>query len=281
MQHLGHGIGLRPTHYAWLLEHGASDVPWFEVISENHFVDGGRPNAVLERVRRDADVVLHGVGMAIGDASGVRPGYLERLREIIAWIEPAWVSDHLCWGSTGGVFVHDLLPIPYDESTLRHVIEQVDRVQNFLDRRILLENITSYLEWHASTIPEGEFIAEVVRRTGCGVLLDVNNLCVNAINLGHDPRATIEALPPHAIGQIHLAGHTRYPDGSAIDTHVGPVPDVVWATYREAVRRFGSIPTCVEWDDAVPAIDVVLAEAERARAIEAEILTPTTSHAHV
>ena len=272
MQHLGHGIGLRPTHYAWLLEHGPRGADWLEVISENHFAAGGRPRAVLDRVRRDVPVVLHGVGMGIGDHRGASREYLTRLRELAHEIEPMWISDHLCWGSVDDVCMHDLLPIPYDDDTLRHVTTQVDRVQSFLGRRILLENITSYLEWQRSTIPEGEFIAEVVQRTGCGVLLDVNNLVVNANTVGQDPYATLAAIPRGAVGQIHLAGHTRYPDGSAIDTHVGPVPAEVWTLYRAALARFGAVPTCVEWDDEVPPFDVVIAEAERARAIEREVI---------
>jgi uncharacterized protein (UPF0276 family) len=272
MTHLGHGVGLRPSHYAWLLEHGAAGVEWFEVISENCFGAGGRPWAVLERIRDEVPLVLHGVGMGLGDARGPGEAYLARLREVIAALSPAWVSDHLCWGSVDGVWTHDLLPIPYREDTLAHVCAQVDRVQGILRRRLLLENITSYLQWRTSEMSEGEFLAQLVHRTGCGVLLDVNNLVVNATNLGLDPIATLEALPPGSVGQIHLAGHTRYPDGSAIDTHVGPVPDAVWAVYRAALLRFGPVPTSVEWDEDVPPLEVVLAEAARAGGIERDLL---------
>jgi len=268
---LGHGIGLRPTHYSRLLEEGASGAEWFEAISENFLELAGRPFAVLERVRRDVPVVLHGVGLSIGGADPLREDYLAALQRLIARIEPAWVSDHLCWGSVDGRFAHDLLPMLYDGDTLEHVVERVDRVQTALGRPILLENVTAYLRFRRSVIPEPQFLNELTRRTGAGVLLDVNNVYVNSKNLGFDARAYIDELAPGAVGQIHLAGHTVEPD-FILDSHVGPVPAPVWELYRHALGRFGRVPTLVEWDEAVPELEQVLAEAERARRIEREVL---------
>jgi len=268
---LGHGIGLRPAHYSRLLERGASGIAWFEAISENFFELAGRPLAVLSRVRRDVPVVLHGVGLGIGSADPLRPAYLAALGALISRIEPAWVSDHLCWGSADGRYAHDLLPMVYDEAALEHVVERVDRVQSTLGRPILLENVTAYLRFQRSVIPEPQFLNELTRRTGAGVLLDVNNVYVNATNLGFDARAYIDELAPRSVGQIHLAGHSRQPD-FILDSHVGPVPEPVWELYRHALARVGRVPTLVEWDEAVPELEQVLAEAERAGRIEREVL---------
>jgi uncharacterized protein (UPF0276 family) len=254
-----------------LLEGPPTGVDWFEVISENFFEPGGRPWAVLARVRAQVPVVAHGVSLCIGDADAIDERYIGLLKEFVARVEPAWVSDHLCWGSLGGRRSHDLLPLPYTDESLAHVIARVGAVQDRLGRRILLENVSSYVGFRASTIPEWEFLGEVARRAGCGILLDVNNVVVSAANLGFDAAGYVDALPVDAVAQIHLAGHTDR--GSYLfDTHVGPVPDVVWDLYRRAVRRFGPVATLVEWDEKVPAFDVVAAEAERARRIEQEEL---------
>jgi uncharacterized protein (UPF0276 family) len=268
---LGHGIGLRPPHYSRLLEHGASGVSWFEAISENFFELGGRPLAVLERVRADVPVVLHGVALGIGSADPLSDAYLTRLERLIERVEPAWVSDHLCWGSADGHYSHDLLPIVYTEESLEHVVARVERVQQRLRRRVLLENVTAYLRFAASTIPEWEFLNELTRRTGAALLLDVNNVFVTSQNLDFDPLAYLEQIRPDSVAQIHLAGHTRQPD-FILDSHVGPVPDVVWDLYRVALRHFGRVPTLVEWDEAVPELETVLGEAKRAAAIEREVL---------
>jgi uncharacterized protein len=268
---LGHGIGLRPPHYSRLLEHGASGVSWFEAISENFFELGGRPLAVLERVRADVPVVLHGVALGIGSADPLSDAYLTRLERLIERVEPAWVSDHLCWGSADGHYSHDLLPIVYTEESLEHVVARVERVQQRLRRRVLLENVTAYLRFAASTIPEWEFLNELTRRTGAALLLDVNNVFVTSQNLDFDPLAYLEQIRPDSVAQIHLAGHTRQPD-FILDSHVGPVPDVVWDLYRVALRHFGRVPTLVEWDEAVPELETVLGEASRAAAIEREVL---------
>lgn len=269
--HLGHGVGLRHVHYGALLEEGARGAAWFEAISENYFTPGGRPWAVLERLRREVPVVLHGVALGVGSADALDEGYLRNLERVIERVEPAWVSDHLCWSSYEGRYTHDLLPLAYSDEALAHVVDKVARVQERLGRRILLENVSAYCTFEESTIPEAEFLREVCRRTGCGVLLDVNNVIVCQRNLGVDPRAYLETLEIGSVGQIHLAGHTDYGD-HVIDTHVGPVPDPVWDLYRQAVRRFGAIPTLVEWDEDVPAYEVLLDEARRAERTEREVL---------
>ncbi len=268
---IGHGIGLRTAHYARLLEEGTGEIDWFEIVSENFFEPGGRPWAVLERVRRDAPVVAHGVSLGIGDTDPLDAKYLASLRALFARIEPAWVSDHLCWGALGGARTHDLLPLPHTEEALVHVAARVAEVQERLGRRIVLENVSSYVTFRASTMPEWEFVSEVARRADCGILLDVNNVYVNAKNHGFDAKRYIDEIAHERVAQIHLAGHSDR--GSYLfDTHVGPVPDAVWELYRRAVRCCGAVPTLVEWDDDVPALDLVAAEACRARAIEREEL---------
>jgi uncharacterized protein (UPF0276 family) len=264
---LGHGIGLRTQHYPHLLEHGPGGVPWFEAISENFFEPGGRPWFVLERVRSAAEVVLHGVSLGVGGTDPPSSAYLAQLRGVIERIEPAWVSDHLCWTSFGGRHTHDLLPLPYTEESLAHVVERVKRVQEALGRRILLENVSSYVTFSESTIPEWEFLDAVAKQTGAGILLDVNNVVVSAKNHGFDAVRFVDAITPEHVAQIHLAGHTDKGDW-LLDSHVGPVPSSVWALYRRAVRRFGRIPSLVEWDADVPAFEVVVQEAARAAAIE-------------
>lgn len=269
-QHLGHGIGLRTAHYRHVLEEGGAGVDWFEVISENFLEPGGRPWAVLKRARERAPVVLHGVSLGIGNTDPLDEQYLASLAELIARVEPAWVSDHLCWGGHGGHYAHDLLPLPYSEEALAHVVERVVQVQERLGRPLLLENVSSYVAFRSSTLPEWEFLVELARRAGCGLLLDVNNVLVSARNHGFSPEAYVDALPQEHLGQIHLAGHTDA--GTYLfDSHIGPVPDAVWALYRRVIARVGPLPTLVEWDEAVPPFEVVAAEARRAAAIESEV----------
>ena len=268
---LGHGVGLRPRHFGEVLERGAGGAAWFEVISENYFEPGGRPWAVLERLRRDVPIVLHGVSLGVGNTDRSQDQYLHLLRATARRIEPAWMSDHLCWGAFEGHYAHDLWPLPYTEEALAHVVESVTRAQDALGRSILLENVSSYLEFTESAMPEWTFLVEVARRAGCGILLDINNVHVNATNFGFDPEVYLASVPADLVGQLHLAGHTDC-GTHLLDSHVGPVPDPVWSLYRRALARFGRVPTLVEWDEDVPAYDVLLAEAARARAIEDEVL---------
>jgi uncharacterized protein (UPF0276 family) len=268
--YLGHGVGLRPTHYPRLWD-GTARADWFEVISENYMIAGGRPLAALERARALAPVVLHGVSLSIGSTDPLDKAYLDALQSLAARYEPAWVSDHLCWSSVGGHHAHDLLPLPYTDEALDHVVRRVVAVQERLRRRILLENVSSYLTYTHSTIPEWEFLDAVARRADCGLLLDVNNVYVSAVNHGFAPETYLAGLPGDRVCQIHLAGHTDM-GAYLLDTHDGPVIEAVWDLYRHAVRRFGRVSTLVEWDDRVPDLEVVRAEADRARAVEAEVV---------
>jgi len=270
LPYLGHGIGLRTNHFPRVLD-GTARADWFEAISENFMIRGGRPLAVLERVRADAPVVLHGVSLSIGSTDPLNERYLAALAELAARFEPAWVSDHLCWGSVAGHYAHDLLPLPYTEEALALVVERIGTVQERLGRRILIENVSSYLTYTHSAMPEWEFLAAVAERADCGILLDVNNVYVSATNHGFSAVAYLDGVPAARVGQIHLAGHTDC-GTHLIDTHDAPVVDAVWDLYRHAVGRFGRVSTLVEWDDHIPELEDVLAEAERARAIEAEVL---------
>jgi uncharacterized protein (UPF0276 family) len=268
--YLGHGIGLRPKHYPRLWD-GTARADWFEAISENYMVAGGRPRAALERARAIAPIVLHGVSLSIGSTDPLDETYLDALRALVRQVEPAWVSDHLCWSGVGGHYAHDLLPLPYTEEALAHVVTRVVAVQERLGRQILIENVSSYLTYAHSTLVEWEFLGAVAERADCGLLLDVNNVYVSATNHGFSANDYLAGLPADRVGQIHLAGHADM-GAYLFDTHDGPVIEPVWDLYRQALRRFGRVSTLVEWDDHIPELDVVRAEAERARAVEAEVL---------
>ena len=268
--YLGHGVGLRTTHFPRVLD-GTARVDWFEAISENFMIDGGRPLAVLERARASGPVVLHGVSLSLGSTDPLSESYLRALRALVDRVAPAWVSDHLCWGSVGGHYAHDLLPLPYTEEALAHVIDRVRIVQHRLARQILIENVSSYLTFAHSAMPEWEFLAAVAEGADCGILLDVNNVYVSAVNHGFDAERYVRALPIDRIGQIHLAGHSQQ-GTHLLDTHDGHVAPAVWDLYRLAVRRCGQVSTLIEWDDRIPEWAVLCAEAKRARAVEAEML---------
>jgi hypothetical protein len=267
---LGHGVGLRSEHYPEVIAR-QPDVDWFEVISENFMVPGGNPRKVLRTVRERYPVVMHGVSLSIGSMDPLDRRYLDELATLAAEVEPAWISDHLCWGSIDGVMAHDLLPLPYTEEALVHVVARVQQVQEHLGRRILLENVSSYLTFRHSALSEWEFLAEVARRADCGILLDVNNVFVSAHNHRFDPLKYIASLPPERVGQIHLAGHSRR-GRLLIDTHDHPVPDPVWDLYRQAVGLIGPRSTLIEWDAQIPTLDRLLDEAVQARRAEAEAL---------
>jgi len=267
-RHLGHGIGLRPPHFAAFLG-GPPPVDWVEVVTENFMAPGGRPIAVLEKVRAEIPVALHGVSLAIGSIDPPPEPYLADLVRLVDRIRPAHVSDHLCWGRHRGRYVHDLLPLPYTWEALEHVVSRVQQVQERLGRRLLLENPSAYVAHRESTLAEWEFLAELARRSGCGVLLDVNNVYVSSRNLGLDPIAYLDGIPPASVGYVHLAGHADR-GTHLLDTHDAAVPPAVWALHRHALRRFGPVPTLVEWDDRIPPLEEVVAESRRAAALEAE-----------
>ena len=281
------GIGLRQPHYRALL-HGERETahdgahgnpfpsPEFvEVHSENFFADGGVALQVLERARVRYAVSLHGVGLSIGsaDADGddAADRHLNKLARLVARIEPALVSEHLCWGAIAGTHFNDLLPVPYTSEALTRIASRVSRVQDVLKRRILVENVSAYVAFNDSTMSETAFLAALSERTGCGILLDINNLYVNAINFGFDAAACLDELPSDAIGEIHLAGHL-VTDECLIDDHGSRVTPAVWSLYRDACERFGAKPTLIEWDTDVPALEVLLDEAERARMHRSEAI---------
>ncbi len=267
---LGCGVGLRTEHY----DHITSTWPrmdWFEVISENFMDSGGRPLYVLEQVRHRYPVALHGVSLSIGSTDPLDLGYLARLKALADRIEPAIVSDHLCWTGVEGENLHDLLPLPFTEEAIRHIALRVERVQAYLGRRILIENVSTYVTARHSTMPERVFLTEIALRSGCGILLDVNNVYVNAYNHQFDPYEYLAHIPGELVGQFHLAGHTDM--GSYLfDTHSAPVIDEVWALYRAALQRWGAVTTLIEWDEHIPPFPRLAEEAEKARAIYVQVL---------
>jgi uncharacterized protein (UPF0276 family) len=267
---LGHGVGLRPKHFSRFLGE-RPPIDWVEAVSENFMIRGGRPLAVLEKVRREMPVVLHGVSLSIGAVAPLDREYLTQLRDLYRRIEPALVSDHLCWGRHGGRYVHDLWPLPYTEEALDHVVSRVAAVQEFLGRQILLENVSSYVAFRESTMTEWEFLAEVAERADCGILLDVNNVHVTGWNHGFDPRAYIAGLPASRVLQIHLAGYTDK-GTHLLDTHDGQVSSAVWELFAFAVEVLGRVPALIEWDDQIPELDILLAESGKAARLEAEVL---------
>ena len=266
---LGFGVGLRTKHYGHVLD-ARPPVDWFEVISENFMVRGGRPLHVLERVRERYPVVLHGVSLSIGSTDPLNREYLRELKALVDRVQPAWVSDHLCWTGVGGHNLHDLLPLPYTEEALQHVVARVGCVQDVLGRPLVLENVSSYLTFCDSAMSEWEFLAAVAERADCGLLLDVNNVFVSAFNHGFDAHDYLSGVPRDRVVQFHLAGHSdhgRY----LLDTHDHPIRREVWDLYATAVRRFGDTATLIEWDDRIPEFGVLHAEALRAREIAAAV----------
>ncbi len=267
---LGLGLGLRPPHFQRVITEPCAEVSWFEVITENFMVAGGNPRRVLRAVRDRYPVVLHGVSLSIGSIAPLDEAYLGELARLCAEVDPAIVSDHLCWSSLGGHTVHDLWPVPYTEEALAHVVARVGQVQDRLGRRILLENPSSYVAFTVGELGEAEFLAEVARRADCGILLDVNNVYVSCKNHGWDPHAYLAAIPTARIGQIHLAGHTDH-GTHLLDSHDQPVCAAVWDLYREAVVRFGAVSTMIERDDHIPALSELVKELAHARRLTREV----------
>ncbi|MGH7934217.1 MAG: MNIO family bufferin maturase [Candidatus Binataceae bacterium] len=260
---LGFGAGLRRPHYGHILaEHPPMD--WFEVISENFMAPGGRPLKVLEAVRERYPIVLHGVSMSIGSTDPLNRGYIRQLAALARRFEPAWISDHLCWTGVGGHNLHDLIPLPYTDEAVMHVARRVREVQETLQRTILLENVSSYIEFAHSTLSEWEFLTAVAEEADCAILLDINNIYVSAFNHRFDPLRYINSVPVERVAQFHLAGHSDH-GAYLLDTHDHPVCGEVWTLYEYALRRFGTVPALIEWDDNIPEFAVLAAAAGEAR----------------
>jgi uncharacterized protein len=263
----GFGLGLRPVHYEAVLGEPYA-IDWLEIITENYLVPGGKPLHYLERIRDRFPVVMHGVSLSIGSTDPLDREYLAAVKQLAGRIEPAWISDHLCWTGVEGRNMHDLLPLPYTEEALATVATRVGEVQDALGRQLLLENVSSYLTYRDSDMSEWEFLSEVARRADCAILLDINNIYVSSVNHGFDPSRYLRAVPKERVRQFHLAGHSDM-GGHLIDTHDHPIAAPVWALYREAVAHFGGVPTMIERDDNIPPLNELVAELAVARAVAA------------
>ena len=267
---LGFGLGLRAPHYSQIVE-SRPQVGWFEIISENFMVPGGRPLHWLDRIRADYPIAMHGVSLSIGSTDPLDEHHLAALQRLQRRVQPAWISDHLCWTGVAGGNLHDLLPLPYNEAVLAHVVDRVRRVQDRLGSRILLENVSSYVSYPSSQLTEWDFLAEVARRADCLILLDVNNVYVNSVNHEFDPLVFLDAIPVARVQQIHLAGHQGRDDGLIVDTHDAPIAEPVWHLYQHARARFGDVATMVERDSNIPPLAELVAELDRARSIAAGV----------
>lgn len=266
---LGFGLGLRPTYYPDILE-GKPRVDWFEIISENYMIPGGRPLAMLERIRADYPIVMHGVSMSLASCDPLDFDYLRNLKALAERIEPEWISDHVAWTGVHGVNLHDLLPIPYTQEALTHVVERIERVQDFLGRRLVVENASTYVTFRESEMEEWDFVREMAQRADCLLLLDVNNVFVSGFNHGFDAARFIDSIPVERVAQLHLAGHTD--NGThKVDTHDQPVCEEVWRLYEQARRRFGAVSAMIERDDNFPPFCELIAELGRMRAIAAKV----------
>ncbi|WP_428682822.1 DUF692 domain-containing protein [Sphingopyxis sp.] len=268
----GFGLGLRPDHYPDFLA-APQPVDWLEIISENYMVPGGRPLAMLDRIRADYPMVMHGVSLSIGSDEPLDSDYLAALKALERRVEPLWISDHLCWTGINAHNSHDLLPLPYDAPALQCVVDNIGRVQDYLGRRILVENPSSYVTFRSSDRSEWDFLADMAERADCLLLLDVNNIYVSARNHGFDALDYLAGLPANRIQQIHLAGHSDMGD-YVIDTHDADVCDAVWDLYSTAIGMFGPVATMIERDDDIPPLADLLAELDRARGLAAQVLEP-------
>ncbi len=269
---LGFGVGLRTDHYQYVVDN-KPNVDWFEVISENFMVAGGKPKYFLHAVREHYPIVMHGVSMSIASTDPLNLDYLAKLKTLAEEVQPEWVSDHLCWTGVHGVNSHDLLPVPYNEEAIAHIVSRVQQVQEILGREIVLENVSSYLTYNASEMEEWEFINTIAERAGCKILLDVNNIYVSSRNHGYSAQTFLQSIQPQYVQQFHLAGHSDYGD-YVIDTHDHDVPPAVWNLYQEALQRFGLVSTLIERDDNIPPFPELYAEMQKARNIAQRTLGP-------
>ncbi len=268
---LGFGLGLRTSHYETVLAELPPNIDWFEILSENYLVAGGKPLYYLDAIRDHYPMIMHGVSMSIGSSDPLNGDYLEQLKKLADRVQPAWFSDHLCWTGLDGKNIHDLLPLPYTEETIAHVAGRIRQVQDFMERPMLIENVSSYLTYKDSAMTEWEFLTGIAERADCHILLDINNIYVSAFNHGFDPHEYLNYIPVERVGQFHLAGHTNYGD-YIIDSHDHPVIDPVWELYADALRRFGPVSIMIERDDHIPPLDELVPELDRARSIAQPIL---------
>jgi uncharacterized protein (UPF0276 family) len=263
--YLGFGLGLRAQHYAAILE-TLPPLDWLEILTENYLVPGGMALYYLDRIAEKYPLVMHGVSLSIGSSDLVNLAYLQQVKELIDRVNPVWISDHLCWTGVNGINTHDLLPLPYTEAVLDHVVSHINQVQDYLDRRILIENVSSYLTYAESEMSEWEFLTEITRRADCYILLDINNVYVSAFNHGFDPQHYLQGLPAHRVKQMHLAGHSHR-GNYILDSHDAPVSKEVWDLYADALKYFGAVSTMIERDANIPELIVLLQELEIAKKI--------------
>lgn len=277
LPYLGFGLGLRTQHYQDILE-SKPKVDWFEILSENYLIPGGKPLYFLDKIRADYPVVMHGVSLSIGSTDPLDTDYLKQLKALATRVEPCWISDHLCWTGVNGLNMHDLLPLPYTQQAIDHIVSRIQQVQDFLGRQILIENVSSYLTYTHSQMSEWDFISEIVQRADCFLLLDVNNVYVSSVNHDFNPLDYIKALPMDRVAQIHLAGH--FNEGTyIIDTHDAPIVDAVWNLYEQTLARFGQISTMIERDDHIPPLEELLLELNQAKAIAQRVISQETAYA--
>ena len=266
----GCGIGLRLDHFE-KIEETKPDVPWFEVLSDNYLLEGTMQRNYLRKFRHDYPVTFHGVGMSIGSTEPLNQDYLKRLKQLKEEIQPAWISDHLCWTSAHGVVTHDLIPLPYTQSVVKHIVDRILQVQDFLGEQLVIENVSSYLQFKSTEMSEWDFINEVTRQSDCRLLLDVNNIYVSAQNHHFDAEEYLLAMPAEKVAEMHLAG---YEDRGThlLDTHSRPVTEPVWALFKKAVQHVGDVPVLIEWDNDIPSLERVIQEAHKAQVLQQEIL---------
>lgn len=267
--YLGFGLGLRTDHYEDILVSNPP-VDWFEIISENYLVPGGNPLYYLDKIRESYPMVMHGVSLSLGSSDPLDWDYLKQVNELAARIEPAWISDHLCWTGVSGLNMHDLLPLPYTQEMIGHVVSRLSQIQDYLKRPLLIENVSSYLTYKQSEMTEWEFINSVLKQSGCYLLLDVNNVYVSAYNHGFDAMDYLNAMPVEKVMQIHLAGHSNC-GNYLIDTHDAPIIEPVWQLYAETIKRFGLVSTMIERDDNMPPLSELLTELEQAKEIAEQV----------
>jgi uncharacterized protein (UPF0276 family) len=276
-QNLGYGLGLRHQHFTDVLklDPDSTEVDWFEIISENYMVAGGKPRYYLDQIKERFPVIMHGVSLSIGSTDDLNMEYLKELKKLANHINPLWMSDHLCWTGLGGHNLHDLLPLPYNKATLNHVAQRIKEVQDYIERPFLIENASSYLTFKASEITEWDFLSEIVDQADCGILLDVNNIFVSGFNHDFEPLDYLKALPKDRIGQIHIAGHEHNGD-YIVDTHDHPVCDDVWELYEQALKLFGPTSSMIERDDNIPPLQELIDELNHARMIGEKIYGDAT-----